>query len=169
MSLTPLLVDIGTTLEDATGFVQYLLVFIFAAIPVFEILVVIPIAIGLGLDPVLTGVIAFAGNVLSVYALILFHGRLSDWWAGWRGNDDGEESEPTDRYARARTLWDRYGLPGISFGGPILTGVHIAAIVALFAGSRDRLVAGWMTVGIAIWTVILTAASVFGLSLLGLT
>ncbi|OIB57204.1 small multi-drug export protein [Natrialba sp. SSL1] len=168
MSLTPLLVDVGTILEDATGFVQYLLVFLFAAIPVFEILVVIPIAIGLGLDPILTGIIAFAGNVLSVYALILFHGRLSAWWANWRGTDDDAEPEPSDRYARARTLWDRYGLPGISFGGPVLTGVHIAAIVALLAGSRERLVAGWMTVGIAIWTVILTGASAFGVSLLGI-
>ncbi|ADD06542.1 uncharacterized protein Nmag_2990 [Natrialba magadii ATCC 43099] len=167
MSLTPLLVDVGTTLEDATGFVQYLLVFVFAAIPVVEILVVIPIAIGLGFDPILTGVVAFAGNILSVYALILFHGRLSTWWSNWRGRKN-DESEPSDRYARARTLWDKYGLPGISFGGPILTGVHIAALVALLAGSRDRLVAGWMTVGIAIWTVILTAASAFGVSLLGI-
>ncbi len=56
-------------LEEATGFLQHLLVFIFAAIPVIELLVVIPIAIGLEPGPVLTGVVAFAGNVLSMLGI----------------------------------------------------------------------------------------------------
>jgi uncharacterized SAM-binding protein YcdF (DUF218 family) len=165
MSLLPLFIDVGTTIEEASGLLQYALVFVFAAIPIVEILVVVPIAIGLGLNPVLTAAFAFAGNVGSVYALILTYRRLLEWWAARRG-DDGAESG--DRYARARQLWDRYGLPGVSLGGPILTGVHIAAFVALLAGSPGRAVAAWMTMSIAVWTVALTAASVAGLSLLGL-
>lgn len=163
MSLTPLLVDVGTALEEATGIVQYALVFLFAAIPVVEILVVVPIAIGLGLNPVTTAVVAFAGNVGSVYALILGYRRLLEWWQS-RTESDG----PSDRYARARRLWDRYGLPGVSLAGPVMTGVHVAALVALLAGSRGRLVAAWMTAGIAVWTVVLTVASVAGFSALGI-
>lgn len=121
MTLTQLLVDVGTVLEDAGGIVQYVLVFVFAAIPVIEVLVVVPIAIGLGLDPLLTGIVAFAGNVASVYALIRFHRRLSTWWRRRRGTD---ETTPGGRYTRARRLWDRYGLPGLSMSGPVLTGVH---------------------------------------------
>lgn len=79
MTITPLLVDVGTALEEATGIVQYALVFLFAAIPVVEILVVIPVAIGLGLNPVMTAVVAFIGNVGSVYALILSYRRLLAW------------------------------------------------------------------------------------------
>jgi hypothetical protein len=165
MTLAPLLVDVGASLEDASGLLQYALVFLFAAIPVVEILVVVPIAIGLGLNPVVTGVVAFAGNVGSVYALILFWRRLTDWWAAHRGTDEGDSS---DRYARARRLWDRYGLPGVALGGPVLAGVHVAALVALLAGSRSRAVAAWMTAGIAVWTVVLTAASLAGFSLLGI-
>ncbi|MDG5759470.1 small multi-drug export protein [Natronococcus sp. A-GB1] len=163
MSLTPLLVDVGTALEEATGIVQYALVFLFAAIPVVEILVVVPVAIGLGLNPVMTAVVAFTGNVGSVYALILSYRRLLAWWQSRTEND-----EPSDRYARARRLWDRYGLPGVSLAGPVMTGVHIAALVALLAGSRGRLVATWMTAGIAVWTVVLTGASVAGFSALGI-
>ncbi|MFP8951850.1 small multi-drug export protein [Natrialbaceae archaeon A-arb3/5] len=163
-ALAPLFVEVGTTLEEASGFFQYLLVFVFAAIPLVEILVVIPIAIGLGLDPVATGAAAFTGNVASVYAIVFAHHRLARWWRARRGKTDGESS---DRYARARRVWDRYGLPGLSFGGPILTGVHIAAIAALVAGSRTRAVVGWMTISIGAWTVVLVAASAFGLSLLG--
>ncbi|AFZ74480.1 small multi-drug export protein [Natronobacterium gregoryi] len=164
MSFLSLLVDVGTTIEEATGFLQYLLVFVFAAIPVIEILVVIPIAIGLGLDPVLTGVVAFAGNVLSVYALVVFYRRVANWLRRRRG----ETSEQSDRYARARRLWDRYGLPGLAVGGPVLAGVHVAALVALLAGSRSRIVAVWMTAGILVWTVVLVAASAYGVSVLGI-
>lgn len=49
-----------------------------------------------------------------------------------------------------------------------MTGVHIAALVALLAGSRGRLVATWMTAGIAVWTVVLTVTSVAGFSALGI-
>ncbi|MEY7848737.1 small multi-drug export protein [Natrarchaeobius sp. A-rgal3] len=164
-TLAPLLVEIGATIEETSGILQYALVFVLAAIPLLEVLVVVPIAIGLGLDPVATGVLAFAGNALSVCGLVVFHRRLSEWWHARRGTDGAEKR---DRYARARRLWDRYGLPGLSIGGPILTGVHVAALVALFAGSRDRAVIGWMTVGIGAWTAILVAGSVFGFSVLGL-
>ncbi|OVE86025.1 small multi-drug export protein [Natronolimnobius baerhuensis] len=164
MSLLPLLVDVGTTLEESSGLLQYLLVFVFAAIPIVEILVVIPIAIGLGLDPLATGLFAFAGNILSVYALIVFYRHIARWLEQRRGESD----DSSDRYARARDLWDRYGVPGLAIASPVLTGVHIAALVALLAGSRTRAVAGWMTAGILAWTVALVAASAYGVSLLGL-
>ncbi|WP_137289184.1 small multi-drug export protein [Natronorubrum halophilum] len=164
MSLEPLFVDVGTTLENTGGFLQYVLVFVFAAIPLLEILVVIPVGIGLGLDPVATGALAFAGNVASVYVLIYFHRRISNWRRDRRSAD---ETDSSNRFERARGLWERYGLPGIAIGGPILTGVHIAALVALLAGSSERTVAGWMTVGIGLWTALLVVGSVFGVSLLG--
>ncbi len=160
--------DVGERLAEAGGLVQYALVVLFAAIPVVEILVVIPIAIGLGLDPVVTGVAAFGGNVGSVYALVWSQGRLATWWREWR--DSGEQTDDLEsgRSARARRIWDRYGLPGLSIAAPILTGVHLAALVALAAGSRRRAVLWWMTIGIAGWTVVLVVASIFGSSLLGI-
>ncbi|MDQ2050567.1 small multi-drug export protein [Natronolimnohabitans sp. A-GB9] len=164
MTLTQAALDVGSILEDAGGVLQYALVFVFAAIPIVEILVVVPIAIGLGLDPLVTGLVAFAGNVVSVYALIAAHQRLTTWWRRRRSDAD---TDSRDRYARARRLWERYGLPGLSFGAPVLTGVHIATLAALLAGSSARLTAGWMTVGIGVWTVLLVVASVFGVSLLG--
>ena len=189
----PLLVDVGAALADAGGFVQYLLVFLFAAFPWVEILAVIPIAIGLGLSPVLVGVVAFAGNVASVYVLLVFHRRIVRWRARRRGDedapvdgalddasadasDDAPEESPAGeskrsekrRYRWAYDVWDRYGLPGLTLAAPVLTGVHIAALIALAAGSTRRAVAVWMTVSIALWSVALVAGSAFGVSLLGL-
>lgn len=164
MTVLSALIDVGTALEETAGLLQYVLVFVFAAIPVVEVLVVVPIAIGLGLDPIATGVAAFAGNIGSVYVLVLSYRRIADWWSG----SEDAETVPSDQYAKTRRLWDRYGLPGLAFGGPVLTGVHIAALVALLAGSRSRAVAAWMTIGIAAWTLALVVGSAFGLSVLGL-
>lgn len=161
---------VGDTIAEAGGLVQYALVVVFAAIPVVEILVVIPIAIGLGLDPLVTGFAAFAGNAGSVYALVWSQGRLATWWRSWRGTDETSPAgEARSRMARARTIWDRYGLPGLSVAAPVLTGVHLAALVALAAGSRRRAVLWWMSLAIAGWTVVLVVASVFGISLLAVT
>ncbi|MWV65524.1 small multi-drug export protein [Halorubrum sp. JWXQ-INN 858] len=164
---TPLLVDVGTAIGEAGGVIQYGLVFLFAALPWVEILVVIPIAIGVGLNPVLTGIVAFAGNAGSVYVLLLFHRRIARWRRRRRSKpEDGDE--PTGRrHEWAHGVWDRYGLPGLSLAAPVLTGVHLAALLALAAGSRTRSVGGWMTLGIAAWTVALVVGSAFGTSLLG--
>jgi hypothetical protein len=164
----PLLVDVGAAIADAGGVLQYGLVFLFAALPWVEILAVIPVAIGVGLNPVTSGVVAFAGNAGSVYVLLLSHRRIARWRGRRRPEAETDEDATTRRREWARGVWDRYGLPGISFAAPVLTGVHLAALLALAAGSRPRTIGGWMTAGIAAWTVALVAGSAFGVSLLGI-
>ncbi|GAB3042219.1 hypothetical protein GCM10025298_35190 [Natronobiforma cellulositropha] len=151
-------------LGGESGSWQYVVVFVLASIPLLEVLVVVPPAIGLGLDPVLVGVFAFLGNAASAYGLIAFQQRVTVWWQRRRGGDDDEES---GRFRRARRLWERFGLPGLALSAPVLTGTHIAAVVAMMLGARARSVAVWMTVGIGAWTLFLVVASVTGLSLLG--
>jgi len=73
------LVDIGTLLDGTSGFVAYPLVFLLAMVPLIEPFVVIPVAIGLGFDPVLTGIAAFAGSVTVVVAIVLAGHRLRAW------------------------------------------------------------------------------------------
>lgn len=159
--------DAGGALAAAGGPVQYALVVLFAAFPWIEILAVIPVAVGLGLDPIAVGVAAFVGNAGSVWLLLAFHRRAARWRARRREDDAREEAEPTRRREWARRVWDRYGLPGLALAAPVLTGVHLAALIALAAGSRSRDVAAWMGVGIAAWTVALVAGSALGVSALG--
>lgn len=162
MTLTSLLVEVGRVLEAAGGIAQYVLVFVLAAIPLVEALVVVPVAIGLGLDPVATGVAAFTGNVASLYAFVCLHERVAGWLRSRR------VSQTTgSRSARARRLWKRYGVAGLSLSGPAVTGAHVAAFVALVAGSSGRTVAGWLTVSVGVWTGLAVAGSVVGTSLLG--
>ena len=145
-------------IRQADGVAQYVVIFVLAAIPVIEILVVIPIGVGLGLNPIAVACSAFLGNLLPIYGIILFYDRLGTWWK----NRTETVPEPSKRKKRAQTIWDRYGLPGLAFVSPIATGVHLAAMIALAMGSKKRSVAVWMTGTIALWTILLTTGSHYG-------
>lgn len=151
-----------TLLVESDGFLRYVLIFLLAATPLLEILVVIPIGIGIGLQPVLVAVAAFLGNVLPIYGIIVGHERLAAYLDGRRSDDNSDE--PSSRRKRAKRIWDRYGLPGLAIASPLITGVHLAALLALGLGSKQRSTAVWMTASIAVWTVIITAVSVGAMS-----
>ncbi|WP_049926293.1 small multi-drug export protein [Halopiger goleimassiliensis] len=158
------LLEVGTTIESASGLGRYVLVFLLAMIPAIEPFIVIPIAIGLGLDPVGTGTAAFAGSVTAVAAIVYCQQRLAAWWS--RRRDPDEDS--SDRYGRARRVWRKYGMAGLAFAGPILAGIHLTALLAAVTGRDARVTVAWLSVGLLAWTVALVAGTTAGISVLGL-
>ena len=159
--------NVVSVLSDASGGWGYVLVFVLAAIPWFEILLVIPPAVALGFDPVAVALLAFLGNVLPIYGIVAFHDRLSRWWASRRTTSEDDERSESKRRQRAKRVWNRYGLPGLALAAPVVTGVHLAAVIALGLRASGRDVAVWMTASIALWTVVLVVATVAGVSALG--
>ena len=154
----------GTGIADALGTgtgVGYFMVFLLAAVPWIEIFFVVPAAVGLGMNPVFVAVLAFLGNVFPVFVIIAARGRLGDLWNRRRG-----ERESSRRTKRARRLFDRYGTQGLGLSAPMTTGVHLGAVVAVLLGAHNRSIAVWMTLGVALWTVVFTVGSVVGFSFL---
>jgi Ca2+/H+ antiporter, TMEM165/GDT1 family len=131
---------------------QYTLVFLAAATPWLEIMIVIPVAVGMGLSPVPVTIVSFIGNALPVFGII----ALFRQWERRRG--------PVVRRwsPRAQQVWDRYGLPGVAFAGPALTGIHLAAVMALALRADRRLTALWMTLSLALWSVVTLVFTVAG-------
>ena len=125
-SLSLLFAGIETTLSNASGAMAYAFVFVLAAIPWLEILLVIPPAIAIGLDPIAVAVVAFLGNALPIYGIVAFHDRLSRWRE--RRRDTNDEPGESNRYRRARRIWDRYGIAGLSIAAPIVTGVSLLGV-----------------------------------------
>ena len=136
---------------------EYLLIFLGAAIPWFEIGLVIPLGIVWGLSPVWVMVLAFIGNMLTVLALIIGFDRFQIWYdkrQGAKGKANTKKSE------RAKRIWNKYGLPGLAMLGPILIGTHIAAFIGMTLGATKRNTTVWLAISIAVWTMafgILTA------------
>jgi hypothetical protein len=177
----------------------YATVFVAAAIPWLEVLLVVPAGIVAGLAPVPTAIVGFLGNAATLVPLVLGGDRVRSWWGERRtsrhaepartedhgAEDHGVEDHRTEnrragdhrtdrshatgvsdpdaapkcgatpdraaapdghadagrdagggRGERARQLFDRFGLPGLAALGPLLTGIHVAAIVALAAGGE---------------------------------
>ena len=191
--------------------IAYLTVFVAAAIPWLEVLLVVPAGIVAGLPPGPTAVVGAAGNAATLVPLVFAGDRLRGWWrtrrsrkaaggtapsaeaSGHRTADPGHGHGPAhgpgpgsatapDRTApdppvsdpgaghgrggRARRLFDRFGLPGLALLGPLLTGVHFAALVALAAGARRRPTTVWLLGGVVGWSALAAAATVFGLEAL---
>lgn len=141
----------------------WLVVFLAAATPWLEVLLVIPVAILAGLPAPMVVVVAAAGNIATLVPLILGLARLRGWWHRRRGRPAGGASP---RGARARRVFGRYGLPGLAVLGPLLTGVHVAALAAMAAGAPRRGTAVWLSGGVVVWAAVTGALSVLGVEVL---
>ena len=136
---------------------EYFLVFLGAAIPWFEIALVIPLGIIWGLSPFWVMVVAFIGNMLTVLALIIGFDRFQIWY---NKRQEAKGKTVSKKSERAKRIWNRYGLPGLAMLGPILIGTHIAAFIGMTLGATKKNTTLWLTISIAVWTLafgILTA------------
>lgn len=145
---------------DAGNWWSYALVFLAAATPVVEVLVVIPAALVAGLSPVPTVLLALTGN-LSTVALVAVAGDKIIAWRRRRHPERVQES--SRRSQRARELGRRWGVPGLAFLAPVTTGTHIATLAALATGAATRRVLYWMTAGVTVWAVTAGIATAAGL------
>ena len=128
-------------------------VFGIAALPWGEVLIAIPLGIGLGLSPVVTFVVAVAGNVGAVVA---FAGVLKRWRRERVSLMRGR------RWRWAQRMMNRYGTPGLSAQAPVISGTHVAAVVALLLGARFWPLTVWLTLSIAGWGAAMTVLAVQG-------
>ena len=136
----------------------YVLVFILAALPFFEVVGVVPLGILSGLHPVTTAVIGFVGNFLTVLLLIVFVDRFKAWWLKRKEEKHDEKGEK--KQLKARKVWERYGLPGLALIGPFIIGSHLAAFMCMSFGTKRKQDTVWMTVSLIMWTAL--AASLTG-------
>ncbi len=144
---------------DAGSWSSYVLVFLAAATPVVEVLVVIPAAVLAGMPPGPTTLLAFAGNLSTLVLVGVAGDRIVRWW---RGRRHGGDPSPSRRSTRARELAQRWGVPGLAFLAPITTGTHIAAVAALTTGATTKRVLVWMAAGLAVWSIAVAIVTVAG-------
>ncbi|WP_045211337.1 small multi-drug export protein [Desulfonatronovibrio magnus] len=142
---------------------QYLLIFVLAAVPWIELLIVIPAGLGMGLNPFPVALLAFAGNAIPVFFIVYGYNLWLNYRAVRRSNSTKIAPAPTKRRQRAVAIWNKYGLPGLALLGPLLTGIHLATIIALtFKPSRKALL-WWMNMSLAAWTVGTTIVAFYGI------
>lgn len=139
---------------------QYITLFLLSVAPWIDIFLVVPLGIVWGLSPIGVGITGFSGNFLMILLLGLFFRQFARWREQKRLKKG--ITTPSKKETRARRIWERYGVPGLSLIAPVLVGTDIAAVLALTFGSSRTRVIGWMGVSLVVWTVVLAIGSVYG-------
>src|SRR5699024_3845701 len=138
---------------------KYLFVFLGAAVPWLEVDVVVPLGIVWGLSELWVVSIVVLGNMMRVLGLISRFHRLKVWESRRREKKGNKASKQS---RRAVAVWNKYGLPGLGFLGPILIGTHIAAFIGMVLGAERRSMSLWIGASIIVWVLIFGMATVLG-------
>src|SRR5690625_5012550 len=126
---------------------KYFLVFIGAGIPWIEVLAVVPLGSIWGLSPVIVMITAFIGNMATLIPVVIAFDKLKLWYVRRRQKKD----KTSNRSLRTANIFQKYGVIGLAFLGPILLGTHIAAFIGMAMGARRQDMILWMGISIAIW------------------
>ncbi|MDF2963399.1 MAG: small multi-drug export protein [Paenibacillus sp.] len=124
---------------------------------VLELWMAIPLGFTLQLPPVITGILSAAGSIAAA-AVIIFFGKSLRNWLVQRFQRKNERKET----AMSR-IWKRYGIIGLSFLSPLITGAPLGAAIGVSFGAEPRKLMLWMTLGILFWSAVLTAAAALGI------
>ena len=124
-------------------------VFIAGAIPWMEAIAVVPGGIILGLDPVQTVIAAVIGNAITIF-LFAYLGSTIRERIMKRRLARGKTGE-SPKFEKALKAFDKYGIFGMAFLGPILIGTQFAAAASVAAGVKPLRVSLIISVSMFLW------------------
>jgi hypothetical protein len=127
---------------------------------VLELWVAIPLGFALQLHPVTTAILSGLGSMISAVLIIFFGSKLRNWLIQrFQRTNKGKGS-------RMGKIWNRYGIIGLGFLSPLITGAPLGAAIGVSFNAEPRKLLLWMAVGIVFWSGILTIAAAYGLTFL---
>ncbi|PTI40241.1 small multi-drug export protein [Staphylococcus succinus] len=141
-------------------FLQLLIFFALSVIPFFEMHGAIPIGVILGAPTIPVIIVTAVGNWVSVMAFIWVISMLRSKIV----KKKKKKKEPSKRAIKARRYFEKYGVPGVSLAG-ILLSFHVASGASLAAGANKKYVSLWITVSIALWSIVIGGLLMFGINL----
>ncbi|MFT9846918.1 small multi-drug export protein [Aneurinibacillus sp. REN35] len=123
---------------------------------IIELWAAIPVGFALRLHPTIIAIASAVGSILAA-AIVIFLGKsLRNWLTKRMKKKNG-------RQGRMARIWEKYGVIGLGLASPLLTGAPLGAAIGISAGAHPVKLFIWMTIGIIIWSIILTAAVALGL------
>ena len=147
--------------QQSEGVWQYATLLLISIVPLFDVFIIIPLGVALGMSPIAVGIISFLGNFIMVIVFAMFFKQI----AAWRNKRRAKKGKTglTKRETKAKNMWEKYGLPVFALLSPFILGTDIAALMALLFGSSKPRVVTLMGVSLVVWSVVMTVGSVYGL------
>lgn len=125
---------------------------------ILELWAAIPAGTALKLPPLLNGIASALGAVIGALLIILAGDRLRRWLLKKREKTHNRES-------RIYKIWEKYGVIGLGLLSPLLTGAPLGAAIGISLGAPPKRLFFWMSIGIVVWTIILTTVSTLGFAI----
>ena len=126
-------------------------IFLAGAIPWMEAIAVVPSGIILGFDPIATVIAATVGNALTIF-LFAYLGSTIRTWVMRRRVAKGKSAE-SPKYEKALKAFDKYGIYGLAFLGPVIIGTQFAAAATVAAGVKPLRTSIIISAAMVIWAV----------------
>ena len=133
-------------------------VFLAGAIPWMEAIAVVPSGIALGLDPAATVLAATLGNAITIF-LFAYLGSNIRTWIIKRRVAQGKSAESA-KFEKALKAFDKYGIYGMAFLGPIIIGTQFAAAASVAAGVKPLRVSLLVTASMVLWATVIAVVMV---------
>ena len=135
------------------------LAFVFV-ISIFELWLAIPTGLILNLNPILIATSAAAGSILSAFIIVILGEGLRKTFLKWRYHGKSPKE------GRIYDIWKKYGIIGLGLLSPLLLGAPLGAAIGIGLGSPRNKLLLWMSIGIIIWSIFITAMLSLGFILL---
>lgn len=137
-------------------------VFLAGATPFLEALIVVPVAILLGLDPVITTVVAVAGNAVTIGLFALSSRTIMGRIVARR------HRRGLPRYSasmeRGMDIFEQYGVWSMAVLGPLVIGTQLGAAIAVSLGISPARATAIVTAATVLWA---TLAAIVTLAITG--
>lgn len=125
---------------------------------VVELWLAVPMGIALKLNPILIVAVSASSAILAVLIVAFLGDSIRNRFIAWRYGEDKKFET-----SRIHDVWNKYGVVGLGLLSPLLFGAPLGTAVGITFGARKDNLILWMSLGIIIWSVGLTAAGIMGL------
>lgn len=125
---------------------------------VVELWLAVPTGIALKLNPILIVAVSASSSILAVLIVAFLGDSIRSRFIVWRYGEDKKFET-----SRIHDVWNKYGVVGLGLLSPLLFGAPLGTAVGITFGARKDNLILWMSLGIIIWSVGLTAAGIMGL------
>lgn len=137
----------------------YLTLMLLASVPWIEASFAVPVAVLAGANPILSFVVGMFGNMVTLLLAVIFSAQIKAWL---------NKRKRMKSTSRAKNTFEKYGLVGAALLGPILLGSHIVAIIAISLNIPKWQTFIYVTLGTALWAILLSVLAYYGVDFFGL-
>lgn len=135
----------------------YIIIFLTGMLGIWK---AVPVGFALGANPVSIWLFTVLGSSVTVLLICFFGIRIRKYLQK-KTNQDKEQR----RLARARGLFDKYGVAGLGVIGCLLLGPNMTMLIGMIIVNSIRKLVVYTLIGILLWTTMLTFLAMYSVDL----